>query len=308
MKKIYVTGMLFIISITCLFALQDTTNVALGKKKSLVKVIENYNGTDVVVGNNGAVMVQETGDTVKIKVGKKGIKIMDSDSGTNIQILDENDIEKEFHHKIKHRFKGNWSGFELGMNNYLTSDFTLPDNFLTLQTGKSWNMNINFIQYSLPIVKQSIGLVTGLGFKMNDYKFSGNNTIEKDGAGNIVELPYVESLRSSKLHVNYLTLPLILEFHLNPGRLGRRFYISGGVIGSMKLWSYTKGKFYDQGNKEKFKIRDDFRISPLQYAGTIRFGFKQIRLYANYNLNTLFQRSKAPELYPFSIGLALIRF
>jgi len=308
MKKIYLTGMISVLIISGLYAAPDTTKVSLGKNKKIVQVIDNYDGTNVIVGEKGAVMVQDKGDTVKIKIGRKGIKIVESDNGTNIQILDEDDMEKEFHYKTKKSFKGNWAGIEFGMNNYLTPDLTLPDNFLTLHTGKSWNLNINFMQYSFPLVKQSVGLVTGLGFQMNDYKFSGNNNIEKDAAGNIIELPYIVNLRSSKLHVNYLTLPIILEFHLNPDHYGRKFYISAGVIGSMKLWSYTKIKFYDEGNKEKNKIRDDFRISPLQYAGTIRFGFKEIRLYANYNLNTLFQKGKAPELYPFSVGLALLQF
>ena len=308
MTKIFLTGMIFVLMISGLYAAPDTTNVTLGKKKKIVQIIDNYEGTNVMVGENGGIIVHDGGDTVKIKLGRKGLKIVESDNGTNIQILDENDIEREFHHKFSKRFKGNWAGFEFGMNNYLTPDFTLPNNFMTLHTGKSWNVNINFLQYSLPIVKQSVGLVTGLGFQMNDYKFSSNNNIQKDAVGNIIELPYAENLHTSKLHANYLTLPLILEFHLNPDRFGRKFYISGGIIGSMKLWSYTKVKYYDQGNKIKNKVRDDFSISPLQAAATLRFGFKTIRVFANYNLNTLFETGKGPELYPFSVGLVLLQF
>ena len=308
MKKIYLPGMIFVLMISGLCAAQDTTKVSLGKKKKIVEVIDNYQGTDVMVGENGAIMVHDYGDTVKIKLGKKGIKIIDSGDRTNIQILKEDDMEREFHHKSIKRFKGNWSGLELGMNNFLTPDFTLPDNFMTLHTGKSWNININFMQYSLPIVKKSVGLVTGLGFQMNDYKFSGNNNIQKDATGNIIELPYAENLHTSKLHANYLTLPMILEFHLNPNRYGRKFFISGGVIGSMKLWSYTKVKYFDRGNKIKNKVRDDFQISPLQGAATLRFGFKAIQVFANYNLNMLFEKGKGRELYPFSVGLALLRF
>ena len=55
------------------------------------------------------------------------------------------------------------------------------------------------------------------------------------------------------------------------------------------------------------KIKDDFAISPLQYAATVRFGIRELNIYANYNLSPLFQKGKGPELYPFSVGLA-VRF
>jgi len=151
--------------------------------------------------------------------------------------------------------------------------------------------------------------VTGLGLQMNDYKFSGNNSIAKDTEGNIVELPFAQNLQMSKLHVDYLTLPLIFEFHLNPDRFGRRLYLGIGMIGSMKIRSYTKVRYFEDGNKVKGKEWDDYSISPWQYAVTFRAGFKALKIFANYNLHTLFQPGKAPEdLYPISVGLVLLSF
>lgn len=281
--------------------------IELGSNR-IVQVIDDYDGTEVVVGRYGSVIVIDRQDTVRIKIGSRGIKITETWDGTNIEIIEPENFEKEFNYHYKKRFKGHWAGFEMGMNNYLTPDFTLPGDYMSLNTGKSWNVNINFIQYSLNFANNSFGMVTGLGLQMNDYKFNGNNSIEKDPvSGDIIELPWAENLKMSKLHVDYLTLPLILEVHPS-NKLGRKLYFGAGMIGSMKLRSYTKVKYYVDGKKNKEKTFNDYNISPLQYAVTFRAGFKAIRIFANYNLQPLFQSDIDPELYPFSVGLSLIPF
>lgn len=281
--------------------------IELGSNR-IVQVIDDIDGTEVVVGRYGNVIVIDRNDTVRIKIGSKGIKITETRDGASVEIIDPVDFEKEFNYHYNKRFKGHWAGFELGMNNYLTPDFSLPGDYMSLNTGKSWNVNINFIQYSLNFANNSFGLVTGLGLQMNDYKFNGNNSIEKDPVnGNIIPLTIPVNAKMSKLHVDYLTLPLILEVHPS-NKLGRKLYFGAGVIGSMKLRSYTKVKYYVDGEKNKEKTFNDYNISPLQYAVTFRAGFKSIRLFANYNLQPLFQSNINPELYPFSVGLSLIPF
>jgi len=298
-----------ILSIICSVSLAetDTTNVKIGPNK-VVRVVDNFDGTTVVVGQNGNIIVDEKDDTVKVKIGKRGIKITDGWDGTQVEFLDESELEKEFNFKSKPRFRGHWAGFELGLNNYLTPSGSFPSSFLTLNSGKSWNVNINFLQYSINLSNQNIGIVTGLGFQMNDYKFSRNSSIEKDENDVIVEIPFDDiNLKMSKFHANYLTLPLIFEFHINPEKYGRRFFISAGVIGSMKLWSYTKIKYYNPG-KIKAKKYDDLSINPWQAAAALRIGFKFIKVFVNYNFVTLFRSDKAEPLYPISAGLVLLSF
>ena len=286
----------------------DTVKVKTGSSK-IVHIVDDFDGTEVVIGRNGNIIVDEKEDTVRIKIGGKGIKITDSCDGTNLEILDRKDLEREFsRYNIKRRFRGHWAGFELGMNNYLAPSWNFTNSFLALNPGKSWNVNINFMQYSINLSKKNnIGLVTGLGFQMNDYKFSGNSSITKDESGNIVEIPFDVNLSMSKFHANYLSLPLIAEFHLNADKYGRRVYIGAGLIGSFKLWSYTKIKYHDPG-KVKAKDYSDLSINPWQYAATFRIGFKAIKLFMNYNLNSLFMKGRAETLYPISIGFVLLSF
>jgi hypothetical protein len=288
----------------------DTTSVNIGKK-NIVTVAEDEEKTDVRVLDDNVVVNVNEDDTIKIKVGNKAIRITDTDQGTNIDIIKQEDFDKHGWSKKEKKFKGHWAGFELGLNDLLTPDFsfagTVPEtNYLDLNTGRSWNANINFIQYSLPM-SSGIGWVTGLGYERNTYSFDRNNSIGKDSMGNIGPIypPNDIIYDKSKLNTNYLTLPLLLEFQFGPQKKG---FVSFGVIGGLKLWSTAKTKYYDNGNKEKDKYRDDFNLSPFRYALTVRAGYRFVNLYANYGMIPLFTRNTGPEVHPVNIGLILIPF
>ncbi|MBL7110939.1 MAG: outer membrane beta-barrel protein [Bacteroidales bacterium] len=288
----------------------DTTRVKVGKK-NIVTVTDDDNGTNVrVLDDEVIVDVKENQDTVKIKIGNKGISITETDNGTNVEIIDLDDFERHGWRK-KDKFTGHWAGYELGLNNYLTSDFKFAgsDNenlFLDLNTGKSWNANINFMQYSLPM-SRSIGWTTGLGFEWNNYSFDGNNAIGKDSIGNIgpVYPPDGAVYTKSKMNTTYLTLPLLLEFQFGKSKKG---FFSVGVIGGLKLHSNIKTIYDYSGSKERNKVKDDFNLNPLRYAVTVRAGYKFIKLYANYGMMPLFQDNRGPEVYPINVGLILCSF
>ncbi len=289
----------------------DTTSVNVGDK-NIVTVAEDEEKTDVrVLDDDVVVNVNEHQDTVKIKVGNKAVRISDTDEGTNIEIIKQEDFEKHGWSKKEKKFSGHWAGFELGLNDFLTPDLsfagTVPEtNYLDLNTGRSWNSNVNFIQYSLPM-SSGIGWVTGLGYERNNYNFDGNNSIGKDSAGNIGPIYPPDGITyiKSKLITNYLTLPLLLEFQFGPEKKG---FISFGVIGGLKLWSTARTKYYDGGEKEKDKYREDFNLSPFRYALTVRAGYKFVNFYASYGMIPLFTKNTGPEIHPVNIGLILIPF
>ena len=76
----------------------------------------------------------------------------------------------------------------------------------------------------------------------------------------------------------------------------------------MKLWSNTKIKYRVSGEKSKEKAKGDYYLTPLRWGFTARVGYRALNLYANYYMMPLFIENRGPELYPFSIGLALIPF
>lgn len=286
------------------------------EKKEEKSVVKEEGKTEVKIGNNEFIKITEQEDTVQVKVGKKGVKVVEGEEGTTVDIIDL-DEEDNDNVTIKRRkkFRGHWQGFELGMNNFLDSDFAfgpaVGDEYMDLHTGKSWNVNLNILEFNLGLIGNSVGLVTGLGFEFNDYRFDNPITIVKDAANNNVIIPFDYSVEflppiypeKSKLSTTYLTVPLLLEFQVPNANKKNRFYVSGGIIGGLKVGSKTKVVYRTNGAKQKDKVRDDFNLSPFRYGVTARVGVGPLKLFGNYYLTPLFEKNKGPELYPFTIGL-----
>ncbi len=288
----------------------DTTRIGAGDK-NIVTVTEDDDGTEVIVKDE-FVVVDDRNDTVKIKLGNKAISITEEGDKTHIEIIEREDFPKHGWRQRPMRFKGHWSGFEFGLNNLVDRNghFTGTDEetrWLDLNTGKSWEWSLNFIQYSIPFSKKN-GLLTGMGMKCNNYHFNNNNNIMKDpGTGVIIPRypPIGISYSKSKLHTAYLTVPLLLEFQWGQDQKG---FIAAGVIGDLKLWSSTKIKYYENGSKQREKVKNDFSLSPLRYHVTLRAGYKFINLYANLSMVPLFKTNMGPQVYPVTVGLVLFNF
>jgi hypothetical protein len=281
----------------------DTVSV-MGK----VEVIETPESTRVTLGENEVFIAEENGDTVKIVLGARGISIVEGSEGTVVKVMEMEDFPKKSHNHKK-RFRAHWAGFEVGLNNFVTPDLsmTLPpeDRYMDLNTGKSWNWNINIIDYGFGLGTDKVGIVSGLGFEFINYNFDGQNSIRKNPDTGVTEeyVPdYAGNITKSKMNITYLTAPLLLEFQIPTPR--NRIYISTGVIGALKLWSNTKMKYTVSGEKSKEKAKGDYNLSPLRWGLTARVGYRALGFYANYYMTSLFKTDMGPELYPFSVGMA----
>ena len=234
-------------------------------------------------------------DTVKQKSGAALAK-EDLD-----EIFKDSDIPES-----ANNFTGHWAGIEFGINNYLSANYDLtmePGNeYMNLNTGKSWSFNINIPQYSFGIIKDRAGLVTGMGFEFNNYRFEGNNNIYNYD-GNIKDTVFTYNISKSKLTTKNLIVPLIVEFQFPDNKRNKRFYVSAGVIGGLKLGSHSKVVYSKNNNKVKEKNRSDFNLSSLRYGFTGRIGYGFINLYTKFYPTPLFEKNKGPELYPFTVGL-----
>ena len=283
------------------------------------EVIETPDKTRITLGEKEVLIVEENGDTVRVKLGSRGISIVEGEEGTEIKIIEMDKVAEddggrtdENEGRKKKKFKPHYAGLEIGLNNYLTPDFSMnlptDQRFMDLNTGRSWNFNLNFLEYGLGLGTDKVGIVTGLGFEWTNYVFDNQNSITKDENGDIVE--YVPdnagNIVKSKMNMTYLTAPLLLEFQIPAGK--KRIHLSGGLIGGVKIASNTKIRYEISGQKSKEKSKGDYNLAPLRYGATVRVGYRALNLYANYYLMPLFGENGGPELYPFSIGLCLIPF
>ena len=103
------------------------------------------------------------------------------------------------------------------------------------------------------------------------------------------------------------SFPVILEAQFGKGNSKERLYISGGVVGGLKISSATKVVHEVNGKKQKLKERGgDLNINRWRLGLTARVGYKDIfNFYANYYLTELFEDGMEPELYPITIGIRM---
>jgi hypothetical protein len=281
-------------------------------EKKQVTTGDNIDKTKVTVGND-LISVEERDSSVNVRIGNRGLDILESLEGTKFHVQnysrndDWNQDDREDDRAWRRdRFRGHWTGLELGFNSYMTSDKStvMPDDisYMSLHSGKSSNFNINFAQLNLGLFRH-MGFVTGLGLNWNNYRFDGNNNIVK-GANGVIEILVPErTLEKSKLTTLYMTVPFLLELQIpvNYNHLN----IAAGPIGAIKLLSHTKMVFEDDG--QKVKSNGDFSLNMLRYGVTGRVGYGNFQLYGTYYRTPLFQSGKGPggyDLYPFEIGVA----
>ena len=318
--KTIATFLLITFFATSLFAQKDTTVV----KQEFNQLIENVKAdNDTVkvstdVKADADVKKQAESDTLKVRVGNANVKIVTGEKKAHIDVetmdddykskWDKYDWERDhpihtvkIHHKSK--FDGHWAGIDFGGNQLWNTNYDLypdrPADFLETRPEKSFEFNLNFAEYSFGFGSY-VGIVTGLGFNWNDYKFKNRYTLTKDENGMIqpVDLPEGD-FRKSKLSSVYLTAPLMLEIQIPGNHKQDRLFIAGGVIGGIKLGEHTKTKIGDEKSKDK----GDFNLSPLRWGYTARIGFEDMGIFATYYNTPLFQDGKGPETTPLTIGL-----
>lgn len=203
------------------------------------------------------------------------------------------------------KFRGHWAGLEFGLNSYVdkNQNLTLSGDNENFELKNSGCLNINFLEYNIPFTKFA-GLVTGMGFTANSYRFDKNvNIVETSDDIITAVIEQNHSYSKNKLVTSSLTMPLLLEI-----QVPRHLYLSVGVIGSLRLSSYTKQKYRDNTGKYKFKHKSDFNMNNLRYGLTVRLGCRFLKFFATYDLVPLFKENHGPELYPVSVGISLFNF
>ncbi len=253
-----------------------------------------------------------SGDSTIIRIGGVTVEVHEG-SPTRV-IVGGSELEVDDDGKVKYkrnrqtRYNGHWAGVEIGVNGYVNNqgEFDMPENyeFLDLKMGKSVNLKLNFYEQNFNLIANKLGFTTGLGLEWVNYRFANDVQIRKDG-NDIIGSSFNDQTKS-KLVVNYLNLPLMLEYQTNHHSKSNSFHIGAGIQTGLRIGSHTKRVIQDDGNKKKDKAPGDYHINPFKFDAMVRVGWGKLNLHANYSLNTLFKNNRGPELYPFSVGITLV--
>ena len=136
-------------------------------------------------------------DTSRIRIGNKkytvivdnkDVRIITDEDGKVVTEDIRGDKKHEHKHKPGRRMNGTWGGFEIGLANFVNSDYKLPDynqsslgdKFMDLKVASSWDASFNFAEKSLGIIRNYVGIVTGLGIEYTNYRFVNDFTVSRD--------------------------------------------------------------------------------------------------------------------------------
>jgi len=242
-------------------------------------------------------------DTIRMKMGNKTIIIIGDD-------LNEDEFDFDWEDDTAQCCEGGLSStvmFDIGMNGYLTGDnsMALPTNqqLMELNYSRSRTFGMSLMLTNADIIKDRVYVMPGIGFNWNNYHFKNEQL--QITTGSDTTMFYVDSNQiydKFKLRSTYVQVPLLVGLQLgNPDNTP--INIQFGVIGGFKIGSKIKQRYYIDNTEYEDKVRDDFNINPFKFSATARIGIGDFGLFANMSLTTLFERNKAPELYPFSMGV-----
>jgi hypothetical protein len=256
---------------------------------------------------------EQNSDTTRLRLGD--IKIVIIDESKTKEGEEKKESEKKSSgsqtNKKKHQKIGHWAGLDFGVNAFTTYDYSFKmapfNQHLELDMVRSTNLAFNFAQWELPIVKNHLSLVSGLGLEWQKYAFKNNTTILPDKNKHIGFIDTLTSYNKSLFKTSWINAPLLLAFNSNKKK-EKSFHIAAGVVLGYNYTQKTKTRYTLAGNDFKYKTRGDYALDTFKYAATVRVGYGKFNMFASYQLNNMFKKGAGPELFPVTAGITLIGF
>ena len=247
-------------------------------------------------------------DTTTRTYGKnKPIEVIKVDDKI-VQINIENkEISSDEKVKTKTENFAHWSSFMMGMN-ILTNEtqginFENAD-YWEIDPAKSFSFSFNFAEKKVNLLKNYVGLTTGLGVTFNNYSFRNNYILTSDQDTTSAFIDTTLQYSKNKLKSTYFRVPLLLEICTSSFDKGA--YFSAGVVGGVRLGSKVKREGEDVSNNSfKQKIKSDYNLNTFTLDALIKFGFDDFGIFAQYSLTPMFQNNKTQKIYPFNFGVTL---
>lgn len=183
---------------------------------------------------------------------------------------------------------------------------TLPNggpvnqNSFRLNNAKSTNVNLWFFMQRRSLYKSKVNLKYGLGLEMYNFRYSTNISFRNNPQ------PFVHndsiSFSKNKLYAGYLTVPVMLNFNLDPSKR-RGLSASVGVSAGYLIAARNKQVSNERG---KEKDRGTMHLEPWRFAAIAELGLGPVRLYGSYSFNNLHKADRTGlDQTPYVIGVRL---
>lgn len=250
-------------------------------------------------------------DTTRLNLGETQVLIIKTPKGTVVIKGDEDStltVEEVDEEDKGYSHDGKWSGIDFGVtmlvNNQFAASFPTARQWEN-DPAKSFYWNINAFDHRFNIYRDRIGITTGLGLNFTQIGLRNNYLLNENADSLWAVQDTMISYSKNKLRATYLQVPLLLEFNTSSDE-DKSFYFAAGVVGGVRIGSSVKRKVDMDGFDSKQKIKGTYGLNAFKLDGTVRMGYGNWGLFANYNLLPLFDTDKTVAAYPLSFGLSLV--
>ena len=204
----------------------------------------------------------------------------------------------------------NWWIFDLGFANLVDNTTkapqlsTLPKSTdLKLNNVKSSNVTIWIVQQKLNLYKHYWNFKYGIGIEMYNFRFE--NPISFSNTASNYQYFDVVDFKKNKLFVEYLSVPLLLNYHSNPEN-SKSFYASIGMSAGYLIQTHTKQISDERGKR---KVNGNFDLNNFKLATIGELGIGSVRLYGSYSRTNMFDEKLTNfDMNPFAIGVRFSKF
>jgi len=200
-----------------------------------------------------------------------------------------------------------WGGIDFGVNTMLNNTQGTSFNnqaYWENDPAKSFCINWNTFSRKLPIYKEHIGFVTGLGFNFNQFAFKNNYVLMTKQDSVYAEMDTVFNYSKNKLRASYLQIPLLVEF-ASSGNESKSWHLTTGIIGGLRLSSKTKREGDIDGKSVEDKVKGVYHLNSFKADATVRLGYGNVGIFATYALIPLFESGKTVPVHPVTFGLSV---
>lgn len=254
------------------------------------------------IGNKEIITVREQGPETEVTVGR--VKVTVDESGGNTKVKVESGEKKV---KKEQTFR-TFFNIDLGINTYLDGDSNFPSSaepYATKGWG-SWNVGLNWMASQR--IAKGFYWDFGIGFQWYNFKFENRDfqAVRGDGEIDFIQRTDVNGFKS-KISASYLTAQSLLK--LDFGRMNdngdKGLRIAAGPYVGYRVGGRSKYVYreLDGGGRRKEKLNTGTYLSNLRYGLRGEVGVGRFNFFSTYDLNTLFQDGRGPELHPITFGV-----
>ena len=193
--------------------------------------------------------------------------------------------------------------FDLGLGFFNDNWMDMPEGTETKWFNPGFLVNL---MYNHRLGDGGVSMAIGIGTSF--HKLSSNSYIPDVKADSIVFEPIGDSIdyKRSILQTSYFDIPFEIRYR-SKGGFGMAFGFKVGFLYDSKI-KYVGERLTDDGVEVKVKSKGVKQLETVQYGPTIRFGYKWINVFGYFAISKLFKEDRGPQVYPISVGIAVIPY